>query len=169
MDYEEISIQDAYRLQNAGGMVLVCTKAASGYDLAPVAWCCPLDYSPQSRFICVLDTSHRTFEDLKASGEFILALPCFAQKSLVELCGSISGRDADKYARFEIPAFRGEKVDALIPYGVAGWVECKVSGIHVEGTSAVVYGDALLARAARDFWALRLHYVAQGIWFKPER
>lgn len=167
MDYEAITVQEAYKLQNAGGLVLVCTRSPQGrYDLAPVAWCCPLDYAPQSRFICVLDTGHKTYEDLKATGEFIIALPSFSQKGMVEACGSVSGREADKYEKFSISSHKGEKVDALIPEGSAGWVECRVSGISVEGTSAVVYGDALAAKAAKDFWTLRLHYVTEGIWFK---
>ena len=37
--YNDVSLKDPYSLQNAGGLVFVCTKGAEGrYDLAPVAW-----------------------------------------------------------------------------------------------------------------------------------
>ena len=97
MDYEsqgynEVPIGRAYSLQNAGGLVFVCTKGADGrYDLAPVAWCCPLDYDPVSMFIAVLDTSHKTWADILAGGVFALAFPGADQKELVERCGSVSG------------------------------------------------------------------------------
>ena len=52
MKYLEIGLKAAYQLQNAGGLVLICTKGQEGrYDLAPVAWCCPLDYDRVSRLL----------------------------------------------------------------------------------------------------------------------
>ncbi len=175
-EYEEIAVGEAYTLQNAGGLVLVCTKGrAEGneeggkarYDLAPVAWCCPLDYEPVSRILFVCDTGHRTYEDLCASGEFVLALPSFRQKELVEKTGSVSGRDVDKYARFGIPAFGALRVDALVPEGVAGWLECRLASVAVEGTSAIVAGEVLRACARHEAWRERLHYVRDGVWFAP--
>ena len=166
MNYEQYSIENAYVLQNAGGLVVVCTKGGdSRYDLAPVAWCCPLDYAPLSRFICVLDTSHRSFMDLRDSGEFAIALPSVAQKALVLSCGSISGSTVDKYETFNIASFNAHIVDALIPTGACGWIECKVSGIQIEGSSAIVFGDCLYAAAIPDYWRNRLHYVSEGTWF----
>jgi flavin reductase (DIM6/NTAB) family NADH-FMN oxidoreductase RutF len=167
MQYEPYSKEQAYMLQNGGGLVLVCTKGSDGrYDLAPVAWCCPLDYAPLSRFICVLDTGHRSFKDLKESGEFVIALPSALQKDLVRACGSISGSTADKYEKFKIESFMAHDVDARIPENVAGWIECRLSGIRIEGTSAIVMGDCLSAAALPDFWRHRLHYVSDGTWFE---
>ena len=168
MEYIEWGLKDAYTLQNAGGLVLVCTKGADGrYDLAPVAWCCPLDYAPVSRFLCVLDTGHQTFRDIEASREFAIALPSANQKDLAMNCGSVSGSDVDKYGKFGIEAFQGKRVDVRIPAGVAGWMECSLSGLVVEGTSAIVMGDALHAEARENAWKERLHFVSEGLLFRP--
>jgi len=49
MDYREYSIAEAFKLQNAGGLVLICIKGGEGrYDLAPIAWSCPIEYEPIS-------------------------------------------------------------------------------------------------------------------------
>jgi flavin reductase (DIM6/NTAB) family NADH-FMN oxidoreductase RutF len=150
MNYREIGLKVAYKLQNAGGLVLICTKGNDGrYDLAPVAWCCPLDYDPVSRFLCVLDTGHRTFKDLVMS------------------CGSVSGTDVDKYQKFGIEAFAGSHIDVKIPAGVSGWIECSLSGLVVEGTSAIVMGDALHAEAVESAWKERIHFVSDGLLFIP--
>jgi len=168
MKYLEIGLKVAYQLQNAGGLVLICTKGQEGrYDLAPVAWCCPLDYDPVSRLLCVLDIGHKTFKDLEASKEFAIALPTADQKELITRCGSVSGFEVDKYQKFDIAAFAGKRIDVRIPVGVAGWIECGVSGIIVQGTSGVIMGDALHAEAIEDAWRERFHYVSEDTGFRP--
>lgn len=168
MDYAAIDLKKAYTLQNAGGLVLICTKGQEGrYDLAPVAWCCPLDYEPISRFLCVLDIGHKTFKDLQASKEFAIALPGVDQKDLVMDLGSVSGSDLDKFERFGIEAFAGKNIDVKIPSGVAGWIECSLSGLVMEGTSAIVMGDALYAGAVESAWRERMHFVTEGLVFSP--
>lgn len=168
MEYKEISVSEAYQLQNPGGLVLVCTRGPDGrFDLAPVAWCCPLDYEPVSKLILVLDTGHRTYADLSDSGEFAVALPTREQLDLVKRSGSISGHDKDKYAELEIASFPAREVDVRIPEGVAGWLECRLSRIVVEGTSGVVMGEVLRAAAVQDVWKHRVHYVREGLLFAP--
>ena len=168
MPYRECALGEAYTLQNAGGLVFVCTRGSDGaYDLAPVAWCCPLDYAPVSRFLCVLDTSHKTFKDIEVSRTFAIALPSVAQKELVARCGGVSGFKVDKYKEFGIQALPGRAIDVKIPAGVAGWIECSLSKIVVEGTSGVVMGDALHAEAIDEAWKARIHYVSEGLLFSP--
>jgi len=168
MKYAEVERKNAYMLQNAGGLVLVCTKDRKGnYDLAPVAWCCPLDYEPVSRFLCVLDTGHKTFKDLEKSREFAIALPVAAQKELVMRCGSVSGSEVDKYEKFGIGSFAGHRVDVKIPSGVAGWIECSLIDIVVKGSSAIVMGEALHSEAIESAWKERIHFVEEGSFFRP--
>ena len=168
MDYLDVPLSEAYELLNPGGLILVCTRSADGrYDLAPVAWNCPLDYEPASEVLFVCEPGRRTCEDLADSGEFAIALPTSAQRSLIEKTGSSSGRDLDKYAAYGIAAFAAQKVDARIPEGVAGWLECRLLRVIVEGSSAVVMGEVLRAAAALDAWKERVHYVREGLWYAP--
>lgn len=168
MDYRNIAPKEAYALQNAGGLVLVCTKGAEGrYDLAPVAWCCPFDYEPVSKLLCVLDTSHKTCKDIQASQEFVIALPSVAQEGLVMETGSLSGNDVDKYKELGIEAFAAKRVDAKIPASVLGWIECRLSNVILEGTSAIVMGEVLHAEAVENAWKERIHFVSDGVLFRP--
>ena len=168
MDYKNIAPKEAYALQNAGGLVLICTKGAEGrYDLAPVAWCCPLDYEPVSKLLCVLDTSHKTCLDIQAFKEFVIALPSVAQEGLVMETGSISGNDVDKYKELGIESFAAERVDVRIPAEVLGWIECRLTNLLLEGTSAIVMGEVLNAKSVENAWKERIHFVSDGILFKP--
>lgn len=168
MEYLEVSPSKAYTLLNPGGLVLLCSKSPSGrYDLAPVAWNCPLDYEPVSKVLLVCDTGHRTYEDSVASKEFAVALPTPDQRPLIDKSGSVSGREVDKYASFGIESRKASKVDALIPEGVAGWLECRLSKVYLEGTSAILIGEVVAASAVKDAWSRRLHFVSDGLWYTP--
>jgi flavin reductase (DIM6/NTAB) family NADH-FMN oxidoreductase RutF len=166
-DYESVPIGSAYELMNPGGIVLLCTKGGGRYDLAPIAWACPLDYSPVSKILVVCDTGHKTLADLRASGEFAVAFPTPVQRRLVEEAGLVSGRDVDKYAKLGIDFRRAVRVDTRIPEGAAGWLECRVIRIIEEGTSAIVMGEVLAAFAVPEAWKARLHYAREGVWYAP--
>lgn len=168
MDYLDVPLDTAYELLNPGGLVWLCTRSDDGrFDLAPVAWNCPLDYAPVSKVLLVVDTGHRTYHDLVEAGEFVVALPTAGQRDLIEKTGSVSGRELDKYALFDIGSVAAEAVDALVPVGVAGWLECRLLRVVVEGTSAVVFGEVLRAKALPDAWKQRVHYAREGLWYAP--
>jgi flavin reductase (DIM6/NTAB) family NADH-FMN oxidoreductase RutF len=168
MEYLEVPLSRAYGLMNCGGLVWICTKSPSGrYDLAPIAWACPLDLEPASRVLFVCDPAHASYGNLMASGEFAVAFPSVAQRELALLTGSVSGRDEDKYARFGIGSFGAQKVDVLVPSGSAGWIECRLLRSVLEGSVAVVFGEALAAKAVRDAWKLRLHFVSEEVSYAP--
>jgi flavin reductase (DIM6/NTAB) family NADH-FMN oxidoreductase RutF len=168
MDYLGVPPKEAFSLLNCGGIVLVCTKSEAGlYDLAPIAWASPLDYEPTSRVLFVCDPAHATYGNLLASREFALALPSFEQRGLVEKTGSSSGRDGDKYASLGISAFAAARVDARIPEGAAGWLECRLIGTVAEGSVSIVMGEVLAASAVADAWKLRLHYVSDAVSYAP--
>lgn len=168
MKYAEVGPEKAYALLNCGGVILVCTKSRAGrYDLAPLAWSCPLDYEPVSRVLFVCDPSHATHENLLASGAFAVALPTPAQIGLVRKTGSVSGRDRDKYAEFSIAAFRAKKMDVLVPEGAAAWLECRLVRTVAEGSVSVVFGEVVHAEAVAGAWRERLHYVSEKLFYAP--
>lgn len=168
MEYKPIAPGDAYTLLNCGGVILVCTVSPDKrYNLAPVAWNCPLDYEPVSRVLFVIDPHHETFKNLEASREFALALPSYHQKVLVEKTGSVSGERVDKYQAFAIASHPAVDVDALIPDGVAGSLDCRALEILRIGSVAIVAGEVLSARAIPDAWELRLHQANQDLFYRP--
>jgi flavin reductase (DIM6/NTAB) family NADH-FMN oxidoreductase RutF len=168
MDYRVIAPKEAYSLLNCGGLVLICTRSASGrYDLAPIAWSCPLDYEPSSRLLFVCDPAHATHENIAAKREFAVALPSFAQRGLAWKAGSSSGRSLDKYESLGIDAFDALEVDARLPRGIAGWLECKLLKTVVEGSVSIVMGEVVVARAIEEAWKERLHFVSEGLSYAP--
>jgi flavin reductase (DIM6/NTAB) family NADH-FMN oxidoreductase RutF len=168
MEYKSVPDGSAYALLNCGGIVLVCTRSEAGpYDLAPIAWACPLDYEPTSRVLFVCDPAHATHDNLMARREFALALPTPGQRALVLAAGSSSGCGRDKFADLGLSSFLADKVDARIPEGVAGWIECRLIKAQVEGSVSIVMGEVVSARAVDEAWKLRLHYVSESLFYAP--
>jgi len=81
--YVEIGLESAMLLINHGPVVLVSTKdEKGGYDIAPVAWNCPLGKNPP-RLLIVVGKRHRTCENITAAGEFIICVPHVSQAEMV--------------------------------------------------------------------------------------
>ncbi len=166
--YNPVPLEKAYSLLNGGGLLWICTKSKHGrYDLAPIAWTCPLDYEPVTRLLFVCDPGHATFENIVQQKEFIAALPTYKQKSLVLQTGSVSGRSLDKFAQWDILYSKGTVVDALVPKGVAGWLECKLLEIYRPGSVAIVCGESIAAFALPDAWKQVLHHVEGEHFYRP--
>jgi len=169
--YSEIPANEAYALQNPGGIILLCTKDIDGpiarHDVAPLAWCTPYEYDPVSKLLVVCDIAHKTFHDIQKSNKCVIAFPSFEMRGLVEKLGSVSGFDCDKFERFHVPYFRAHTMDIRVPEGVVGWMECSVERIIQEGTSGFVMAAVAKAFAEPDCWKRRLHYLNDSIWYKP--
>ncbi len=95
-DCIEIPLDRSHRLINHGPVVLLSTKNADGtYDIAPIAWNCPASKAPP-KLLVVVGRTHRTWENVERTGQFIVVVPHRSQRNLVMETASVSGRDANK-------------------------------------------------------------------------
>lgn len=144
-NYIEIPLDQSHRLINHGPVVLLSTKNADGtYDIAPIAWNCPASKAPP-KLLVVVGRTHRTWENIERTGQFIVVVPHRSQRKLVMEAGSVSGRDANKFKELDIDAFAGARVDALIPSGCVGFLECELED-KLEGPKA----NIILSRILRS-------------------
>jgi len=96
--YVPLPLARATRLLNPGPLVLVSTVGAAGPNLCAVAWAMPYDKDPPT-FVLALAEGHLTFANLLATGELTIGLPTADLLPQALLCGSVSGREADKWAQ----------------------------------------------------------------------
>jgi len=128
-EYLQIPVDSAHRLINHGPTVLVSTRDEKGnYNLAPIAWNCPVGKNP-STLLIVVGKGHKTSENIEKTGEFIVCVPHRDQTELVVKTGKISGHEIDKFSEFCIDAIPAEKVDALVPVDCVGYSECRVKKV----------------------------------------
>lgn len=155
--YKRIPNDKAYQLLNFGAVILVCTSNGNDhYDIAPVAWHCPIDYDPSTRLLIVIDKSHKTFENINYTKQFAIALPHSSQLSLMKELGSCSGHNTDKIKQFNIETYPLEKSNCLAPINCIAYIECNVYNIIYDGEVAMVLGEAINVQVHEEAYTNRI-------------
>jgi flavin reductase (DIM6/NTAB) family NADH-FMN oxidoreductase RutF len=67
-----------------------------------------------------------TYELITARGEYAINLPTTAQLEIVQLCGSVSGRDADKFERAGLTPKPGTVIESMLIAECPVSMECRV-------------------------------------------
>lgn len=170
-----VELSKSYKIFNHGPVSLVTSAYAGRQNIMAASWCMPVDFSP-AKVAVVIDGTTFTRELVNASREFGLQFPMrkIARQTLD--LGSVSGRDCDKFHRFDLQTFTAEKISAPMLEDCIGWLECKV--ISQEGEKYdVIIGEVIAAYAdAEQFidnrWQFSddpqkrsIHYMAGGEFY----
>jgi flavin reductase (DIM6/NTAB) family NADH-FMN oxidoreductase RutF len=83
-------------------------------------------------FVVAVRHSRHTFKLMEESDSFTVCLPAKGMSKELEICGTKSGREVDKFKMFNFTALKGETVEA--PY-------IKECPVHFE--CKIIYKDAL--------------------------
>jgi flavin reductase (DIM6/NTAB) family NADH-FMN oxidoreductase RutF len=178
-----VTLDKAYRLLNHGPTVLVSTAHDSQRNVMAAAWNMPLDFDPPKVAI-VIDKNTYTSELIKASGHFVINVPCRAQAELVVKVGSSSGRellgkDRDtKFAAFDLPTLPASKIEAPLLEGCVAWLECKViPEPHIRDAYDLYLAEVVAAHADERVFSdgrwhfeghdelCTIHHIAGGNFF----
>jgi flavin reductase (DIM6/NTAB) family NADH-FMN oxidoreductase RutF len=124
-------------LINCGQMIIVSVSCNGQETLTPCAWHMTLSRAPALIGIA-LAKGHFSSELIAASKEFIINIPEWTNLDKLMLCGSISGRTADK---FKLSGFTQAPAHCLSQAHpikeCIGHIECQVQ-------EAVAFGDHYL-------------------------
>ena len=90
---------------------------------------------------------HRWFtrELISQSREFVVNVLASDQVEVSEICGTVSGRKADKYAKAKLQTRRGEKVNVPLIEGCVANLECKVVAEYEVGDHTLFVGEIVAA------------------------
>lgn len=145
MSYQNLPIEEAYRLLNSGALILVSTVSDEGiYNIAPVAWNTLAKKNPL-RIVVGLGMGHQTTANIQANKKFIVLIPHISQTEMIKQTGTISGKEVKKFEHFNIKSFKGAEVDALIPEGVIGYIECTLHNLIDADGLGLVIGEGVVA------------------------
>lgn len=147
----------ASRLVNCGEVILISSGYQNKANIITCAWHMPLSKTPPLLAIA-LAKGHFSSELITKSREFVINVPHWALLDKVMLCGSVSGRQKDK---FKEAGFTPQKTSLLketpkIRECIAN-IECKLSSIKEAGDHFIFFGEAVYAEAEEkyfinDFW-----------------
>lgn len=120
-----VDLKLAYRLVNHGPVTLVSAAAGGKDNVMAVAWCMALDFSPP-KLAVVLAADSFTRSLVDASGELVVQVPPRKMLPAIDGVGNCTGRDTDKWERFDLERAPAAKVKAPLVEGCLAWLECRV-------------------------------------------
>ncbi len=178
MDYRKIDVDLAYRLLGHGPLVLVASQASDGRpNVAPIAWNCPVQDAP-TQVMLAIERTHQTYRNLQTTGIFILCVPIADQAQLVRDLGSVSGKEVDKYSRFNFPVRQGRGLKLKVPDGCLAYLEGVVTQNFELKDMGLILGECRFALARDDGFQERLlvhlpagktlHHLGGGVFATPD-
>lgn len=156
-NFQAVKNEKAYQLLNSGGLIIVCTISPEGtYDMAPIAWHCPVDYDKTTRLLFVSDLQHKTYANIVATKKFVIALPSATQVQLVKKLGSCSGNEVNKMEHLELPTFESPVLKIALPLDCIAYIECNLHSVIMQEAVGILLGDVVNAFAQKEAYKGRL-------------
>lgn len=97
------------RLAN-GGLLLTSFNEAGKPNTMTIGWGTVGVIWSKTIFVVLVRPSRYTFECIEATGDFTVNVPASGMEQVTQLCGTVSGRDRDKFAECSLTAVPGRRV-----------------------------------------------------------
>lgn len=145
---KKINLPQASRLTSPNPVTVVCTEKPDGStNLATVSWWTYLSFNPNMIAYAMAKTSY-SGEMVRNNRKVILTIPGAEITDAVMGCGSTTGRDTDKAAKFDIALANVEGSSIQIPAHSRVAIVCSLKEYHEVGDHYLyicdveqVYGD----------------------------
>jgi flavin reductase (DIM6/NTAB) family NADH-FMN oxidoreductase RutF len=174
---EKAAFSRAQMLSPMPVVLVGCAHRSLGRNVLTIAWT-GVDCSDPPVVHVSIRPSRYSHKIIKESGVFTVNVPTRDLLRQVDLCGVVSGRDGDKFARAGITPLDGSAVEAPIVAECPVNFECRVLQVVPLGVHDMFVGEVVARRAdapivsgARvDFSKLSLVvYVGGEYWSVGER
>ena len=130
---KKIDLPFASKLTSPNPVSLVCTQKPDGStNLATVSWWTYLSYNPNMIAYAMAKTSY-SGEMVRSNQKVVLTIPGTELADAVMGCGSCSGRDTDKAARFGIELTSIEGTSIQVPLHSRLAIVCRLKEYHQAG------------------------------------
>jgi flavin reductase (DIM6/NTAB) family NADH-FMN oxidoreductase RutF len=178
MQKKLIPLKRANRLINDGCTILVTSRHNDKESIITLAWQSPVSSEPPMVVISVAPS--RYSHDLIAkSGEFVINVPPFSLLKETVHCGTVSGREGDKFISASLTREPAQKVAAPLIAECIGHLECRVAQQVTAGDHTLFLGEVQAASAAEGLWdevwqvdheaARTIHHLGGSFFCTPER
>ena len=121
-------------------VVLVCTVNKEGRaNVMTASFLMPVSFEP--KYIAVAISPKRyTFQNLMEVKEMTVNMCDVSMKEAAKICGSYSGRDADKFELAKLTAAKSSKISVPWIKEAPISFECVLEGMHEYGDHYIVVG-----------------------------
>ena len=149
----DVGIEVAYRFLQPMHTVLVTCMGEDGKpNIITLAWVMPTSIDPPLVAISVSPKrySHRLITD---SGEFVINIPTAELLEQTITCGTISGRNRDKFKETCLTPVQAKKVKTPVIKECVAHLECRLQELFVTGDHTIFVGRIVAAYANKGIFA----------------
>lgn len=142
-----IDVRSSYKLLHPMHTVLVsCADKIGRANIITLAWVMPTSVNPPLVAISIAPKrySHSIIEETE---EFVINIPTIEVLNEVLLCGTVSGRDHDKFKKAKLTPIPAKKVRPPIIKECVAHLECKLRNRFVTGDHTIFVGEVVEAYA----------------------
>ncbi|KPL17900.1 MAG: hypothetical protein AMJ92_10515 [candidate division Zixibacteria bacterium SM23_81] len=178
MKKKAISPDKGNRLINDGCTILVTAQLGEKSNIITLAWQTPVSSSPPMAAISVAPSRY-SHQLIATSGEFVINVPPLSLLKAVVYCGSVSGRDEDKFQGAGLTAESAAVVSVPLIAECIGHLECQVSQRISAGDHTLFVGQVVAASAAEDLFeevwqvederAKTIHHLGGSFFAAPDK
>src|SRR5512144_603420 len=144
-----VPLERAHRLIGPGPVVLVTAERKGEADITPIGWAMPVSVRPPLVAISVYEGNFLN-ELIRSAGQFVLNIPSVDLIKQVQYCGSVSGRDVDKFAVTGLHQLEPEEVDTPLIEECLAHLECALVDVVTPGDHGIFIGQVVHAQAEED-------------------
>lgn len=109
------------------GLLLVSTNKEGASNVMTIGWGLFGILWEMDFVMVAVRPSRHTFNYIEDTGEFTINVPTLDMASVLEYCGTVSGRDEDKFIKMSLDLIKGTSVSAPIIKQCCLHFECKVA------------------------------------------
>jgi len=118
-------------------------------NIITLAWVGVVNSNPPMISAAVRPNRH-SFNIIKESGEFTVNIPAADQVEIVDFCGTLSGKDINKFTRFGLNPLKGllDKAPMIEECPIS--MECKVKQTFELGSHTVFLGEVISSYVSEE-------------------
>jgi flavin reductase (DIM6/NTAB) family NADH-FMN oxidoreductase RutF len=170
----QIPLDTATRLMNPGSVVLVSCQGPKYPNIITIAWQMPVSKEPPLVAISV-GFQRYSHELIDRTGEYGVNVPTVELWKEVVQCGSVSGRDVDKYQTFNLSPLPASEISCPLIEECAGHLECRVTDRVASGDHTIFVAEVVCAQADGDLFddhwnidkAKLIHHLGGKLYTTP--
>jgi flavin reductase (DIM6/NTAB) family NADH-FMN oxidoreductase RutF len=121
----DLALSKVYQLLEPGPVVLLTTARRGRANVMAMSWQTMVEFTPPL-VACVVSNADYSFAALRSTKQCVIAIPSLELAPKVVEIGNCSGRDTDKFAKFNLTPKPAECVAAPLVAECFANLECKV-------------------------------------------
>jgi len=157
-------LSEVRRFLEPGPIVLVSSAWKGQRNIMTMGWHMIMEFEPSLIGCYIWDHNH-SFEMVRRSRACVINVPTVEMAATVVGIGNSSGRDIDKFARFELTALPGTEVEAPRIAECFANFECRlVDASLIDKYSLFVFEVVAAHVATTPKYPRTLHYRGDGVF-----